>query len=87
MSKFKYTFVSTDGSKCDIVTISKDLLVNATMTAEGFDELVISFRKENLSLTEAYYKAEELHEHYFGKPKYSDHGCYKTSYSNRHKRK
>ena len=83
----KYTFVSTDGSKCDLVTVSKDLLKNANMSAESFDDLVISFRKENVSLTDAYYKAEEVHEFYFGKPRYSDHGSYKASYSYRHNKK
>lgn len=87
MSNIKYTYVSTDGTKCDIVTVSKDLLQNASMSAEVFDNLVISFSKENISLTEAYYKAEEVHEHYFGKPRYTDHGVYKSSYSQRHKRK
>jgi ABC-type xylose transport system substrate-binding protein len=83
----KYTFISTDGSKCDIVTVSKDLLKNATMSAEVFDDLVISFTKENISMTEAYYKAEEVHEEYFGRPRYTDHGVYKSSYSHRHNRK
>lgn len=83
----KYTFISTDGSKCDIVTISKDLLKNATMSAESFDDLVMRFRKEDVSLTDAYHRAEEIHEHYFGKPRYSDHGSYKASYSYRHNKK
>lgn len=82
----KYTFISTDGAKCDIVTVSKDLLQNATMSAEKFDELVLTFRKENVTLTEAYYRAEEIHEEYFGRPRYSDVGSYKVSYSYRHKR-
>lgn len=83
----KYTYISTDGSKCDIVCISKDLLQNATMSSDSFDDLVMTFRKENVSLTEAYHKAEEVHEHYFGRPRYSDHGSYKASYSFRHNKK
>jgi hypothetical protein len=83
----KYTFISTDGSKCEIVTISKDLLKNASMSADSFDDLVMTFRKDNVSLTQAYHKAEEVHEHYFGKPRYSDHGSYKARYSYRHNRK
>jgi hypothetical protein len=82
----KYTYTSTDGSKCEIVTISKDLLKNCTMSADAFDELVFTFRKDNVSMTEAYYKAEEVHEHYFGRPRYTDHGSYKSSYSYRHKK-
>jgi hypothetical protein len=82
-----YTFASTDGSKCDMVVISKDLIKNASMSAESFDELVMTFRKENTSLTDAYHKAEEVHEHYFGKPRYTDHGSYKASYSYRHNKK
>jgi hypothetical protein len=83
----KYTYISTDGSKCDIVTVSKDLLKNCTMSADVFDDLVINFSKENISLTEAYHKAEEVHEHYFGKPRYTDHGSYRASYSYRHNKK
>jgi hypothetical protein len=83
----KYTYISTDGSKCDIVTVSKDLLKNCTMRADVFDDLVINFSKENISLTEAYHKAEEVHEHYFGKPRYTDHGSYRASYSYRHNKK
>jgi len=82
----KYTLIHTDGSKCDIVTISKELLKNASMSADGFDDLVMSFRKENVSLTQAYFKAEEVHEHYFGKSRYSDHNSYKASCSYRHKK-
>lgn len=83
----KYTYVSTDGSKCDIVTVSKDLLRNCTMSAEVFDDLVINFSKENITLTEAYFKAEQVHEFYFGKQRYSDHVSYKNSLSYRHNKK
>src|SRR5690606_2518932 len=82
----KYTFISTDGKKCDIVTVSKDLLKNATMDAEVFDDLVMEFRKQNMTISDAYYKAEEIHEQYFGRPRYSDHLSYKVSYSYRHKK-
>lgn len=83
----KYTYVHTDGSKCDIVTISKDLLKNASMSAESFDDLVMTFRKQNVTYSEAYYKAEEVHQEYFGKTRYSDHLSYKASYSYRHNKK
>ena len=85
--KINYTFVHTDGSKCDIVTISKDLLKNASMSADSFDDLVMTFRKENVTYSEAYYKAEEVHEHYFGRTRYSDHGSYKARVSFKHNKK
>jgi hypothetical protein len=83
----KYTYISTDGATCDIVTLPKSLIKNCTMDAEAFDDLVMNFRKENVTFTEAYHKAEEVHEHYFGRPRYTDHGSYKASYSYRHNHK
>lgn len=83
----KYTFVSTDGSKCDLVVVSKALLENATMSAERFDQLVMTYSKDNVSMTEAYHKAEETHTNIFGKPRYSDHNSYKARYSFRHNKK
>lgn len=82
----KYTFVSTDGSKCEMITVSKDMVRNASLSAEAFDDLVMEYRKGNVSLTEAYYKAEETHMNIFGKPRYSDHGSYKANYSRRHRK-
>lgn len=82
----KYTFISTDGSKCEMITVSKDLVRNASLSAEAFDDLVMEFRKDNVSLSQAYYKAEETHMNIFGKPRYSDHNSYKASYSIRHRR-
>lgn len=83
----KYTFIHTDGTKCEMVTVSKDMVRNATLTAEAFDDLVMEFRKDNVSSTEAYYKAEQTHMNIFGRPRYSDHSTYKSSYSRRHKKK
>lgn len=83
----KYTFISTDGSKCEMITVSKDMVRNASLSAEAFDDLVMEFRKDNVSMTEAYYKAEITHTNVFGKPRYSDHGSYKASYSYRHNKR
>lgn len=84
--KLSMTIESTDGA-CDIVTLPKMLVKNCSMSAEGFDELVFGFVKQNVSHTEAYHKAEAVHEQYFGKPRYTDHGSYKSSYSYRHNKK
>jgi len=83
----KYTFTSTDGSKCEMVMVSKDMVRNASLSAEAFDDLVMEYRRDNVSITQAYYKAEETHKNIFGKPRYSDHGSYKASYSYRHNKK
>lgn len=83
--KLRMTIESTDGA-CDIITMPKVLVKNCSMSAEGFDDLVMSFYKNNVSHTEAYRMAESVHEHYFGRPRYTDHGSYKSSYSYRHKK-
>lgn len=83
----KYTFTSTDGSKCEMITVSKDMVRNASLSAEAFDDLVMEYRKDNVSITQAYHKAEQTHMSVFGKPRYSDHNSYKVSYSIRHNKK
>ena len=87
MSKMQYTFVSTDGGKCDIVTVSKDLLKNASMTSEGFDGLFFNELKTSITHVEAYEKAEEVHYSYFEKRKYSSYESFKAIMYRNHKKK
>lgn len=83
---YKYTFVSTDGSKDDIVTISRDLLSNATMTAAGFEEVFFDETRTSATYVEAYEKVEVFHEEVFGKRKYSDYNSFRNSKSQRYKK-
>jgi hypothetical protein len=72
----KYTFVSTDG-KCDIVTVSKDLLQNCTLTAEGFEQVFFTEARTSTTYIEAYEKAEAWHEETFNKRRYSDYDSFR----------
>lgn len=87
MSKIEYTFISTDGSKCDIVIISKDLLKNASMTSEGFDNLFFDALKTSSTHVEAYEKAEQVHYQYFEKNKYSSYESFKSIMYRNHKKR
>lgn len=81
--QLKYTLTSTDGTACEIVVMPKVLVKDCSLTAEGFDEVFFSFLKGNVSHTEAYQKAEALHEHYFGKQRYKDYEVFKSAKSRR----
>lgn len=73
----KYTFVSTDGGKCDIVTVSKDLLKNASMSVDVFEDLFFDATKTSATYMEAYEKVEVIHEQLFEKRRYSDYDSFR----------
>jgi hypothetical protein len=81
----KYTFVSTDG-KCDIVTVSRDLLQNCTLTAEGFEQVFFNEARTSTTYVEAYEKVEAWHEEMFNKRKYSDYNSFRNSKTQRMKK-
>jgi hypothetical protein len=85
--KLLYTITSTDGTSCELVVMPKVRVRDSTMTADGFEELFFSFLKGDTKHSEAFEKANTMHEHYFGKPKYRDYEVFKSSKSQRHKRK
>lgn len=78
--KLRMTLQSTDGNGCDIVVMPKVLVKNCSMSAEGFEELFFTFCKGNVSHTEAYERAEGVHESYFEKRKYSSYESFKSAY-------
>jgi hypothetical protein len=65
----------------------KVLIKECNMTAKGFEELFFIFLKGNVSHTQAYEEAEKVHEAYFEKRKYLSFEVFKSSRSQRHKRK
>jgi hypothetical protein len=81
--KLKLTLTSTDGSRCDIVTMPKVLLKECSLTAEGFEGLFFTFLKGNISHTQAYEQAENVHYEYFEKRKYKDYEVFKSVKSRR----
>jgi hypothetical protein len=84
--KLKVTLQSTDGKACDIVVLPKVLVKECSMSANGFEELFFGFLKGNVSHTEAYDKAEEVHENYFEKRKYSSYESFKATKYRNHKK-
>lgn len=81
----KYTFVSTDGSKCEVVQVSTDLLKNASLTADGFEQAFFTEARTSSTYMEAYEKVEVFHEELFGKRKYSDYNSFRNSKTQRNK--
>lgn len=83
--KLKVTLQSTDGTSCDIVTMPKIIIKNCSMSAEGFDELFFQFLKGNVTHTQAYESAEEVHEKYFERRRYSDYDSFRKAKAQRRK--
>jgi hypothetical protein len=84
--KLKMTLISTDGSACDIVTMPKVLVKECSMSSTGFDELFFSFLKENVTHTQAYEQAEQIHEHFFERRRYSSYESFKSVRYRDHKK-
>jgi hypothetical protein len=83
----KYTYVYTDGSKGEIVTISRNLLTDSTMTAAGFEEVFFDETRTSITYIEAYEKAETFHEEVFGKRRYSDYDSFRKAKDQKHNKK
>lgn len=81
----KYTYTSTDGSKCETITISKDFLQNCTMTADGFEQLFFTEARTSSTYMEAYEKVEVIHEQMFNKRRYSDYDSFRKTKERRYK--
>lgn len=81
--KLKMTLTSTDGKGCDIVVMPKVLVKECSMSANGFEELFFGFLKGNVSHTQAYDQAEEVHESYFERRRYSDYDSFRKAKSQR----
>ena len=85
--KIKLTLQSTDGSACDIVVMPKTLVKECSMSAKGFEELFFCFLDQNVTHTEAYEKAETVHESFFEKRKYSGFESFKQVQYRNHNKK
>jgi hypothetical protein len=84
--ELKYTITTTDGSSCEIITMPKVLIQQASLTYEGFEDVFHSFLKGDTSHKEAYYRAEKIHESYFGKEKYANYESFKSLQSRSRKK-
>lgn len=84
--KHKLTIQSTDGDRCDLVTLPKLITKEASMSPRGFDELFFCFLGPGVTHVEAYEKAENVHQRYFDKPRYSDYDSFRKSKEQRLKK-
>lgn len=82
----RWVVESTDGKSCDIVVMPKFLAENVTMTTRGFDELFFHFLEPTMTHTDAYEKAEQVHEQYFHTRKYSSYESFKAVQYRGHKK-
>jgi len=57
-----------------------------TLKAESFDDLFFECLKSQKTHEKAYFKAEEIHEQYFGTTKYSSYESFQSSKSQRLKK-
>jgi hypothetical protein len=82
--KLLYSITGTDDFKPEeVVIVTRKLIENATMTAEGFDDLFFEKLKDSRTHVEAYDKAEQKHFDTFGHNKYRDFDSFRVSKSKR----
>lgn len=61
------------GSSDDLVVLPKSLVKDSFMSKQGFEELFYECLKNTKKNIDAYEKAEEIHEQYFEKRRYSSY--------------
>lgn len=59
----------------DFTILPKSILIGGSLSTETFSELFFKCVKESETYLEAYEKAEEIHEQYFNRRRYS---CYES---------
>jgi hypothetical protein len=82
--RVKWTIESTDRNVTsdDFVTV----VSHCSMSAVGFDELFFRYVNDSKTHTEAYERAEKVHETLLGRRKYSDYDSFRVSKSQRLKK-
>lgn len=70
----------------DFTFLPKQIAKGCQLNAESFDDLFFECLKEQRTHEKAYYKAEEIHEQYFGTYKYSSYDSFASSKSQRLKK-
>lgn len=70
----------------DFTFLPKRMAEGLKLSAEGFDNLFFDCLKNERTHEKAYWKAEEVHEQYFGTQKYSGFESFKNSKSQRLKK-
>ncbi len=85
--KLKWTMEPVgDVSQSDFVILPKTLVKGICMSADAFDRIFWSNVPNCETNRDAYEKAEQLHQKYFDRRKYSDYEVYKSSKSHRMKK-
>jgi len=70
----------------DFTFLPKKLMKGCQLNPQSFDDLFFECLKEQRTHEKAYNRAEEIHEQYFGAPKYSGYDSFKNAKSNRLKK-
>jgi hypothetical protein len=60
-----------DMASDDLVILPKSITEGSCLSKQSFEELFYRCVKESHTYREAYEKAEEIHEHYFGRRRYT----------------
>jgi hypothetical protein len=82
--KLKWTMEPVGNvSQSDFVVMPKTLIAGACMSADAFDRIFWANVSHCDTNRDAYEKAEQLHQQYFERRKYSDYETYKSSKSKR----
>lgn len=74
-----YMTIEAVGNGNDFEVIPKRFIKDSSLSADSFQELFYDCMKETKTHVEAYEKAEEIHEHYFSKRRYSSYHSFKNS--------
>lgn len=68
---------STDGD-VDFAILPKSLVKNSVLSQKNFEDLYFKYMRDSKTNVEAYEKAEQVHEQYFDRRRYSSFDSFRT---------
>lgn len=72
-----YMTIETTGGDIDLAILPKSVIKNSALSPKSFEELFYKCARETATYTEAYEKAEQTHEEYFGCRRYSSYDSFR----------
>jgi len=81
-----YMSIESTSGDVDFTILPKSIVLNSSLSPKSFDDLFLKCTKDMGTYVEAYNKAEQIHQDFFGVKKYSDYDSFRISKSNRIKR-
>lgn len=73
-----YMTIDYVGTTGELVVLPKSLVKDSSMSHESFENLFHECARESKTYTEAYEKAESIHEQYFEKRRYASFESFST---------